>query len=114
MIRVTNFFDKYSEIAFDMGILTHGIIFMLSNIYGSDFSEVGLYWFLIIWALALYLLSIESRNKNWFRSAFFWMAIYNIIDCIKGGGLTLQYYELALFLGISLYSYFKYKHNWTP
>ena len=114
MIQVTNFFDKYSEITFDIGVLIHGLVFILSNIYGTQFSEVGLNWFLVIWSFGLFFLSIKSRNDSWIRCGFYWIATYNLFDSLRGGGLTLQSYELALFLGISIYSYFKYKHNWTP
>lgn len=114
MIQLINFYDKHSEVAYDIGILVHGIVFFLTNIFGENISDVGMYWFLIIWSFGLYLMSIRSRHHNWIRCGFYWIATYNLFDSLRGGGLTLQSYELALFLSISIYSYFKYKHNWTP
>ena len=114
MIQVTNFFDKYSEITFDIGVLIHGIVFILSNIYGTNFSRVELNWFLVIWSFGLFFLSIKSRNDSWIRNAFFLLTIYNVFDCLNGSGYLFQTYEMTLFLGILLYSYFKFKHKWTP
>lgn len=67
------------------------------NYFHNDVLATNIFFYLD--AVAIIFVSFQFRKKHWFINTVFWLAIYNLIDQIRGYGSVFQWYEYPIGIG---------------